>query len=86
MVPLPQHKNRNRLIDRLADLGVSEIWRYDGRNIKFYQLQNGEYAECNFSLAFPMLPTTKVDEFIDRTQTIGATAAVREFREWVRNQ
>ena len=48
MVPLPEHENRNRLIDRLADLGVSEIWRYDGRNIKFYQLQNGEYTECNF--------------------------------------
>jgi Uma2 family endonuclease len=28
-----------------ADLGVPEIWRYDGRRIEFYQLQNGEYAE-----------------------------------------
>jgi Uma2 family endonuclease len=72
--------------DLYADLGVPEIWRYDGRSIKFYHLQNGEYAECNFSRAFPMLPTAKVDEFIDRCQTTGATAAVREFREWVRNQ
>ncbi|MEG4996817.1 Uma2 family endonuclease [Microcoleus sp. B4-D4] len=71
--------------DLYADLGVPEIWRYDGRSVKFYQLQNGEYTECNFSRAFPMLPTAKVDEFIDRTQTAGATAAVREFREWVKN-
>ncbi|WP_242719972.1 hypothetical protein [Microcoleus vaginatus] len=28
-----------------VDLGVAETWRYDGRSIKFYQLQNGEYAE-----------------------------------------
>jgi Uma2 family endonuclease len=72
--------------DLYADLGVPEIWRYDGRSIKFYQLENGEYAECDFSLAWTMLPTAKVDEFIDRTQTAGATTAVREFREWVRNQ
>jgi Uma2 family endonuclease len=72
--------------DLYADLGVPEICRYDGRSIKFYQLENGEYAECDFSLAWTMLPTGKVDEFIDRTQTTGATAAVREFREGVRNQ
>ncbi|MEG4092819.1 Uma2 family endonuclease [Microcoleus sp. Pol12B4] len=72
--------------DLYADLGVPEIWRYDGRNIKFYQLQNGEYAECNFSRAFPMLPTAKVEEFIDRCQTTGATAAVRKFRQWVKDQ
>ena len=72
--------------DLYADLGVPEIWRYDGRNIKFYQLENGEYAECDFSLAWTMLRTAKVDEFIDRTPTTGATAAVREFREWVRNR
>ncbi|MEG4580786.1 hypothetical protein QUA71_14405 [Microcoleus sp. MON1_C5] len=41
-------------------------------------LENG--ARCE------MLPTAKVDEFIDRCQTTGATAAVREFREWVKNQ
>lgn len=50
--------------DLYADLGVPEIWRYDGRSIKFYQLENGEYAECDFSLAWTMLPTAKVDEFI----------------------
>lgn len=50
--------------DLYADLGVPEIWGYDGRSIKFYQLQNGEYAECDFSLAWTMLPTAKVDEFI----------------------
>ncbi|NJM62897.1 MAG: Uma2 family endonuclease [Oscillatoriales cyanobacterium RU_3_3] len=72
--------------DLYADLGVPEIWRYDGRSIKFYRLQNGEYAECNFSIAFPILPTTKVNEFIDRCQNIGTTAAVRELREWAKHQ
>lgn len=72
--------------DLYADLGVAEIWRYDGRSINFYQLQNGEYVECKFSIAFPLLPTAKVNEFLDRCQTVGTTSAVRELRQWVKSQ
>jgi len=72
--------------DIYADLGVLEIWRYDGRSIKFYQLQKGEYVECDRSPTFPTLPATKVDEFLAQCQTLGITVAVRQFREWVRNQ
>lgn len=69
-----------------ADLGVPEIWRYDGRSIKFYQLQNGEYVECDRSPTFPTLPPTRVDTFLAECQTLGVNLAVRQFREWVRNQ
>ncbi|OCR00859.1 hypothetical protein BCD67_24350 [Oscillatoriales cyanobacterium USR001] len=72
--------------DIYADLGVAELWRYDGEQIKFYQLQNGEYIECDRSPTFPTLSPTKVDEFLAQCQTLGVTAAVRQFREWVRNQ
>jgi Uma2 family endonuclease len=72
--------------DIYADLGVMEIWRYDGEKIKFYQLQNGEYVECDHSPTFPTLPATKVDEFLDQCQILGVTTAVRDFRRWVRNQ
>lgn len=72
--------------DIYADLGVAELWRYDGEQIKFYQLENGEYIECDRSPTFPTLSPTKVDEFLAQCQTIGVTAAVRQFREWVRNQ
>ncbi|MEG4026946.1 MULTISPECIES: Uma2 family endonuclease [unclassified Microcoleus] len=46
--------------DFYADLGVPEIWRYDGRSIKFYQLQNGEYAECNFCRVSRCYPLQKL--------------------------
>jgi Uma2 family endonuclease len=72
--------------DIYADIGVAELWRYDGEKIKFYQLQNAEYIECDHSPTFPTLSPTKVDEFLAQCQTIGVTAAVRQFREWVRNQ
>ena len=69
-----------------SDLGVPEVWRYNGRRVQIYQLQNGEYLECDFSPIFPLLPATKVEEFLEQCQTLGVTAAVRQFREWVRNQ
>ena len=72
--------------DIYADIGVAELWRYDGEKIKFYQLQNAEYIECDRSPTFPTLSHTKVDEFLAQCQTIGITVAVRQFREWVRDQ
>lgn len=69
-----------------ADLGVPEIWRYDGRRLKIYQLQKKEYIECDYSPTFPLLPATKVEEFIEQCQTTGVITSVRQLREWVRNQ
>ena len=69
-----------------ADLGVPEVWRYNGSRVQIYQLQNGEYVECDFSPAFPLLRATKVEEFLEQCQKNGVTQAVRQFRQWVRNQ
>ena len=67
-----------------ADIGVPEVWRYNGSRLQIYQLQNGEYVECDSPI--PLLPTTKVEEFLEQCQNLGVTPAVRQFREWVRNQ
>ena len=37
-----------------ADLGVPEIWRFDGRRLKIYQLQKEGYIECDRSPTFPL--------------------------------
>lgn len=69
-----------------ADLGVPEVWRYNGSRLQIYQLQNEQYVECEFSPTFPLLAATKVEEFLEQCQTLGVTQAVRQFREWIRNQ
>ncbi len=69
-----------------SDLGVPEVWRYNGSRLQIYQLQNGEYVECGFSPTFPLLPATAVEEFLEQCQTLGVTQAVRQFRQWIRNQ
>lgn len=69
-----------------ADLGVPEVWRYDGQRLQIYQLETGQYVERDRSATFPLLPASKVDEFLEQCQTIGVTASIRQFRAWVRTQ
>ena len=69
-----------------ASLGVFEVWRYNGRRLQIYQLQDREYVESASSPTFPLLPATKVEEFLEQCQFLGVTPAVRQFRAWIRNQ
>ena len=67
-------------------LGVPELWRYNGRVLRFYQLQEGKYVECDRSLAFPFILVTEIAKFIEQSKTTGEIALLRSFRTWVRNQ
>lgn len=68
-----------------ADLGVPEVWRYNGSRLQIYQLGQGEYVECDRSPTFPLLWAIRVEEFLEQCQTLGVTTSVRQLREWVRN-
>ncbi|MBD2004217.1 MULTISPECIES: Uma2 family endonuclease [Cyanophyceae] len=67
-------------------LGVTELWRYDGRNLKFYQLAEGKYIECEFSIAFPIVSVTEISRFIEQSKSIGEIALLKSFRAWVRDK
>src|SRR6478672_2086260 len=67
-----------------ADLGVPEVWRYDGNALQFYQLQNKQYLECDRSPTFPILSPNKVIEFLEECQTLGLVTAVRQLRTWIK--
>ena len=69
-----------------AALGVSEVWRYDGSCLKFYQLEGKEYAERNVSPKFPFLSAAEILRFLEMQNTAGETSMIRAFREWVRSQ
>lgn len=45
-----------------AALGVTEIWLYNGRQARFYQLAEGSYREVSCSLAFPALTADTLTE------------------------
>lgn len=67
-----------------ASLGVPEIWRYRNQSLQVYQLVDGSYEETENSLAFPFLPIAEIPGLIEQSKAIGQRAAVRLFRERVR--
>jgi Uma2 family endonuclease len=69
-----------------STLGVPELWRYNGRDLKFYQLVEGQYVECEFSLAFPLVSVTDMSRLIEQSKTSGEIALLKSFRAWVRNK
>jgi Uma2 family endonuclease len=67
-----------------AALGVPELWRYQQNQLEVYRLVNGEYELTAQSLALPMLPIAEIPTFITASQEIGQRAAVRLFRDRIR--
>ncbi|NER85226.1 MAG: Uma2 family endonuclease [Leptolyngbya sp. SIO1D8] len=55
-------------------LGVPEIWRYDGNQLKIYSLQAGEYVSS--SPALPLLTAADISQFLDSSQRMGENALV----------
>ncbi|QIR40218.1 Uma2 family endonuclease [Tolypothrix sp. PCC 7910] len=73
----------NRL-DIYTDLGVPEVWRYDGQNLIMYHLENQQYQNCSRSIAFPLLTSSEIERFLNLKKTTKENALIRLFREWVR--
>lgn len=67
-------------------LAVPELWRYNGRDLKFYQLVEGQYVEREFSIAFPTVSVSEISRFIEQSKTVGEIALLKSFRAWVRGK
>ncbi|MCL1474750.1 Uma2 family endonuclease [Argonema antarcticum] len=68
-------------------LGVTELWRYDGRELKINLLQDKKYVESNTSPNFPELPITEIiTQYVKQSQTAGRSPTMKAFRAWVREQ
>lgn len=73
-------------LDIYSALGVTELWRYDGQNLKFYQLLEGKYVECEFSIAFSLVSVKDISGFIEQSKTMGEIALLKSFRNWVKKK
>lgn len=77
--------SKNRL-QVYADLGVAEVWIYNGTTLSIQQLENGQYNAVPTSQFFPDLPLLEITKFLKRSKTQGYLAIVRSFRAWIRSQ
>jgi Uma2 family endonuclease len=69
-----------------TQIGVPEIWRYDGQRVRMYTLMTEGYIETETSRAFPLLTGTVLAGFLQQSRTLPRTALLRAFRAWVRAQ
>jgi Uma2 family endonuclease len=69
-----------------ADLGVTEVWIYDGESLVIQQLQNGTYVTSLTSQFFLNIPIPEIARFLQQAPRMDYLELVKTFRQWVRNQ
>ena len=78
----------NPLLDKLgiyAELGVPEIWRFDGRALTFWGRQGDEsYRQVENSVAFSVLRPEHLLPYLRIDDEVGETSRLRRFAEWLR--
>jgi len=66
-----------------ARMGIPEFWHYDGKVLRIYQFQLGEYQEVATSPTFPWVQKQVFYRFLKQCKTQGEAQANRDFRLWV---
>ncbi len=68
-------------------LQIPEVWRYTQRQgVSIYQLEKGQYIECEFSPTFLMISPGKLIEFLQLAETEDDNSVIRALRRWIRTQ
>jgi Uma2 family endonuclease len=67
-------------------LRVSELWRLDGDELRFFTLDpNGHYEEISTSRSFPRVTPADLLSFLLRARVVGdQTPVIVDFREWAK--
>jgi Uma2 family endonuclease len=77
-----------KVVDRLAiyaELGVPEVWRYDGSALTVLLLgPDGEYKPATASWAIPSLPLAELTRRLAAWSTTDQATWLRDWQAWVR--
>ena len=68
-----------------AQIGVPEVWRYDGERLKILVLEGSEYAETAESTVVPPVTGNVLSSFMEKSTTTKRTVWLEAVREWARN-
>ena len=69
-----------------ADLGVPEVWIYNGSRLRINRLEERGYVECEISLAFPSVAILEIVSFQEQAETMDYLELVKAFRHWVKSK
>jgi Uma2 family endonuclease len=76
-------------LDRMsiyADLGVPEVWRFNGQGFSIHLLRKGRYEPSERSPALPELTPDVVTRFLHKSDEMGETELLLVFLDWVRHE
>ena len=69
-----------------ANLGVPEVWRYDGEALRIGLLDGANYVESEQSAVIPILTAEALSQFVELSGTATRPELLRTFREWIRSR
>lgn len=68
-----------------AQLGVPEVWRYDGQRLEMLLLELGQYVESPRSKAFPAVDVATLTALLPDSVGVGDIAWIQRVRAWARS-
>jgi len=69
-----------------AQMGVPEVWRYDGERMTILVLEGSDYAETAESIVLPPVTSSVLTDFVEKSKTTTRTVLLKRVREWVRKR
>ena len=89
MSPSPEHEKFNRRIAQLVlavteEIGVPEVWRYDGERMTILVLEGSDYAKTAESIVLPPVTSKVLTDFVEKIKSVERKAWLKEVREWSR--
>jgi hypothetical protein len=67
-----------------AQMGVPEVWRYDGARMTILVLEDSDYAETTESLVLGPVTESALTGFIEKDKSMKRTTWLESVREWAR--
>lgn len=67
-----------------AQIGVPEVWRYDGERLKILVLDESDYMETAESAVFPPVTSHVLSDFVEKSKITRRTVWLKTVQDWVR--
>jgi Uma2 family endonuclease len=69
-----------------AQIGVPEVWRYDGERMTILALEGADYVVATESIVLPPVTCDVLTDFVEKSKTTRRTAWLKRLREWARER
>jgi Uma2 family endonuclease len=67
-----------------AQIGVPEVWRYDGERMTILVLEHSDYAETTESIVLPPVTSIVLTDLVEKSKTTRRTVWLKRVRQWSR--